>query len=184
MLVTRINILVLTLVLTSMATMLSAQKETPSDNPDLNQQDLDRFDTDGDAKLNQEEKEVMFEAVTLEIFTGQKLSRRDLRGMRRGRGFGGPRGPRNMTPPIDSKELFDRFDTDQNGKLEGNERRPARKYVQSIRGVQSEVTTSETAKKSSEQNDLRASQESAPKQEVGLYNEETLRTLYLQFSQC
>ncbi len=181
MLVKKIRILVFTAVLVSVTIMSSAQKETPLGDPDLNQQDLDRFDTDGDAKLSQEEKEVMFEAIALEAFTGQKLSREDLRGMRRGRGFSGPRGGRGMTPPIDRKELFDRFDTDQNGKLEGDERSPARKYVQSIRGKQSEGTTSKSAKKPSEQNELQTSQQSAPKTEVGLYDEKTLRTLYLRF---
>ena len=146
MLVKKISILVFTAVLVSVTIMSSAQKETPLGDPDLNQKDLDRFDTDGDAKLSQEEKEVMFEAIALETFTGQKLSREDLRGMRRGRGFAGPRGGRGMPPPIDSKELFDRFDTDQNGKLEGDERSLARKYVQSIRGEQSEGITSESEK--------------------------------------
>ena len=181
MLVKKIRILVFTAVLVSVTIMSSAQKETPLGDPDLNRQDLDRFDTDGDAKLSQEEKEVMFEAIALEAFTGQKLSREDLRGMRRGRGFSGPRGGRGMTPPIDRKELFDRFDTDQNGKLEGDERSPARKYVQSIRGKQSAGITSESAKKPSEQNELQTSQQSAPKTEVGLYDEKTLRTLYLRF---
>ncbi len=181
MLVRRISILVFTIVLVSVTIKPDAQKETPLDDSGLDQQDLDRFDTDGDAKLSREEKEVMFEAITLEAFTGQKLSREDLRGMRRGRGFGGPRGGRGMIPPIDSEELFDRFDTNQNGKLEGDERSSARKYVQSIRGEQSEAITLGTAKKSSEQNDLRTSQKSAPNQKVSLYDEETLRTLYLRF---
>ena len=86
MLVRRVRILVFTAALVSVTIMSSGQKEIPLGDPDLNQQDLDRFDTDGDAKLSQEEKEVMFEAITLEAFTGQKLSREDLRGMRRGRG--------------------------------------------------------------------------------------------------
>ncbi|HIC18511.1 TPA: hypothetical protein EYO77_10400, partial [Candidatus Poribacteria bacterium] len=94
MLVRRISILVFTIVLVSVTIKPDAQKETPLDDSSLDQQDLDRFDTDGDAKLSREEKEVMFEAITLEAFTGQKLSREDLRGMRRGRGFAGPRGGR------------------------------------------------------------------------------------------
>ena len=142
MLVRRIRILVFTVALVSVGIMSSAQKESSLGSPNLNQQDLDRFDTDGDAKLSQEEKEVMFKAVAFEAFSGQKLSREDLKGMRRG-----PRGGRGIIPPIDSKELFDRFDTDQNGKLEGKERSSARKYVQSIRGEQSEGLTSESAKK-------------------------------------
>ena len=77
MLVKKISILVFTAVLVSVTIMSSAQKETPLGDPDLNQKDLDRFDTDGDAKLSQEEKEVMFEAIALETFTGQKLSRED-----------------------------------------------------------------------------------------------------------
>ena len=65
--------------------------------------------------------------------------------------------------------------------MEGEERSSARKYVQNIRGGKSEGLTSESAKKTSEKNELQASQKSAPKQEVGLYDEKTLRTLYLRF---
>ena len=179
MLVRRIRILVFTVALVSVGIMSSAQKESSLGSLNLNQQDLDRFDTDGDAKLSQEEKEIMFKAIAFEAFSGQQLSREDLKSMRRGPRGG--RGGKGMTPPINSKELFDRFDTDQNGKLEGEERSSARKYVQNIRGGKSEGLTSESAKKTSEKNELQASQKSAPKQEVGLYDEKTLRTLYLRF---
>ena len=108
MLVRRISILVFTIVLVSVTIKPDAQKETPLDDSGLDQQDLDRFDTDGDAKLSREEKEVMFEAITLEAFTGQKLSREDLRGMRRGRGFGGPRGGRGMIPPEYFVRIYER----------------------------------------------------------------------------
>ena len=106
MLVRRIRILVFRVALVSVGIMSSAQKESSLGSLNLNQQDLDRFDTDGDAKLSQEEKEVMFKAIAFEAFSGQQLSREDLKGMRRG-----PRGGKGMTPPINSKEHFARFDT-------------------------------------------------------------------------
>ena len=127
MLVRRISTLVFTIVLVSVTIMLSAQEDPSLDNPDLDQQDLDRFDTDGDAKLSQEEKEVMFEAITLEVFTGQKLSRDDLRGIRRGRG-GRPRG---MGPNRPEQKLTKKFDIDKNGFLDSAERQEALKVVQS-----------------------------------------------------
>ena len=86
MLVRRISTLVFTIVLVSVTIMPSAEEDPSLDNPDLNQEDSDRFDADGDGTLSQEEKEIMFEAMALEVFTGQKLSRQDLRGMSRGRG--------------------------------------------------------------------------------------------------
>ena len=123
MLSRRIKLLVFTAVLVSVTIMSSAQKETPSGDPDLNQQDLDHFDTDGDAKLSQEEKEVMFEAITLEAFTGHKLSREDLRDMRRG-------SPRGMGPNRPEQKLTEEFDIDKNGFLDLAERQEALKSVQ------------------------------------------------------
>jgi len=125
MLVRRVRILVFTAALVSVTIMSSGQKEIPLGDPDLNQQDLDRFDTDGDAKLSQEEKEVMFEAITLEAFTGQKLSREDLRGMRRGRGR-----RRGMGPNRPEQKLTKKFDADKNGFLDSAERQEALKEVQ------------------------------------------------------
>ena len=107
MLVRRIRILVFTVALVSVGIMSSAQKESSLGSLNLNQQDLDRFDTDGDAKLSQEEKEVMFKAIAFEAFSGQQLSREDLKGMRRGPRGG--RGGKGMPPPINSKDLFDYY---------------------------------------------------------------------------
>ena len=73
MLVRRISTLVFTIVLVSVTIMPSAEEDLSLDNPDLNQEDSDRFDADGDGTLSQEEKEIMFEAMALEVFTGQKL---------------------------------------------------------------------------------------------------------------
>lgn len=92
MLVRRFNTLVFTIVLVFVTTIPSAQENSSLDGLDLNQQDVNRFDTDGDAKLSREEIEVMFEAITLEVFTGQTLSHEDLRGMRRGHGRAGEMG--------------------------------------------------------------------------------------------
>jgi len=127
MLVRRISTLVFTIVLVSVTIMPSAEEDPSLDNPDLNQEDSDRFDADGDGTLSQEEKEIMFEAMALEVFTGQKLSRQDLRGMSRGRG-GHPGG---MGPNRAEQKLTQKFDVDQNGFLDSAERQEALKAVQS-----------------------------------------------------
>ena len=124
MLSRRIRILVFTAVLVSVTIMSSAQKETSLGDPDLNQKDSDRFDMDGDGTLGEEEIEVMLKAITLEVFTGQILSREDLKSMRRGRS-------RGMGPNRPEQKLTKKFDADKNGFLDSAERQEALKSVQS-----------------------------------------------------
>ena len=179
MLVRRISTLVFTIVLVSVTIMPSAEEDPSLDNPDLNQEDSDRFDADGDGTLSQEEKEIMFEAMALEVFTGQKLSRQDLRGMRRGRG-GRPGG---MGPNRAEQKLTQKFDVDQNGFLDSAERQEALKAVQSRerqggppggrgRRVQAQVGTPGPKVSSRDVKNY-------PK--AGLYDPAVLRTVFIEF---
>ena len=79
MVITRFNTLIFTILLLFIVIKLHAQKTPSLENHDLKQQNLDRFDIDGDTQLSQEEIDLMFEVITMEVFTGQTLSQEELR---------------------------------------------------------------------------------------------------------
>ena len=125
MVITRFNTLIFTILLLFIVIKLHAQKTSSLENHDLKQQNLDRFDIDGDTQLSQEEIDLMFEVITMEVFTGQTLSQEELRDIghthvRRGR----------IGPNRPEQKLTRKFDTDKNGFLDSMERRAALKEVQ------------------------------------------------------
>jgi hypothetical protein len=139
-----------------------------------------KFDLNGDGRLSDAEKEIMIEAITAEVFGGQDLNTQDLRDRQReqrfgggGPGFGGRRGPRQQ------EKLLERFDADKNGKLNDAERKAARVFIQERRG---EPSPSRPAKSTKRKDDLKASKAAKPKGNPDLYDDKTVRTLYLRFS--
>ena len=99
-----------------------------------------------------------------------------------GRDFMGRRGG-----PGSQENLIPQFDTDGDGKLNGEERKAARKYVQERmqegmgdqRDFQRPVREASEPKSNVEE-DIKSSKENA-NSEAGLYDEKVLRTLYLRF---
>ena len=138
-----------------------------------------RFDFDGDGRLSEEEKEILLEAVTQETLTGVRLDERAIRDMRRGGGPGGYRGRRG---PRRAEKIVHRFDKDGDGKLNESERTDARKYVQESRGAPGASRPSdEGLAETTLEDDLKASEVARIKENVELYDNNTLRTFYLRF---
>lgn len=105
-----------------------------ADEPKVSESDLELFDADGDGKLSEAERELMFQATTIEVFTGRDLNAEDLRQMRRERGFGGRGGFGGRMGPRRAEMIVDRFDDDNDGKLNGEERKAAQSYIRNSRG--------------------------------------------------
>jgi len=84
---------------------------------------LKEFDKDGDGELNDKERRAMFEAMRERMGGG---------------GFGPPGfgGGRRGGPGFQREELIPKFDTDGDGKLNDEERKAAREYVQESMGDQ------------------------------------------------
>jgi len=112
-------------------------------------------------------------------------------------GFGPGRGPGGFGPPPGGPgsqrlELVAKFDSDKNGRLEAKERAAAREYVRKERserrgpgfpgfpGAPSTARRSERTSGSAPT--LLPSQAQAAPPGVDLYDEKTLRTIYLQFA--
>ncbi len=152
---------------------------------ELNPTDLKRFDTNGDGKLSEAEKEVMLNAIAIETFTGKALTAEEIREMGRERGFGGD-GPGGFGfggrgGPRQSEAIASRFDADKDGKLNDKERNAARQFIQETRGSSSSRPSGRTSPNTDLQSDLTASRADAPYGNPDLYDEKTLRTLYLRF---
>ena len=144
----------------------------------LTEQDK-RFDFNGDGVLSEEEKEILLETVTQEALTGVQLDPQAIREARRG---GGPRGYRGRRGPRRAEKIVHRFDKDGDGKLDASERTEAREYVQESRGTSGASRPSgETVAKTTLNDDLNASRVAAIEENVELYDDNTLRTLYLRF---
>ena len=144
----------------------------------LTEQDK-RFDFNGDGVLSEEEKEILLETVTKEALTGVQLDPRAIREARRG---GGPRGYRGRRGPRRAEKIVHRFDKDGDGKLDSSERTEAREYVQESRRTSGASRPSgETVAKTTLNDDLNASRVVAIEKNVELYDDNTLRTLYLRF---
>jgi len=108
-------------------------------------------------------------------------------GMQRGRGFGG--GPGGFGPfggrgPRRTEEIAARFDSDGDGKLNDEERKAARTYIQESRGEQGDSRPSggTSPENTNLQTDVLTSKITRPKKRADLYDEKVLRTLYLRFS--
>ena len=94
-------------------------------------------------------------------------------------GFGpfGPRGPRR------TEKIAARFDSNGDGKLNEEERKAARAYIQESRGEQGDSRPSDrtSPENTNLQTDLLESKLTRSKAHTDLYDEKTLRTLYLRF---
>ena len=110
----------------AMASLSSAQeRERPrGPNPEMRQKMIEKFDKDGDGKLNEEERAAARE------FMQERRARRD--------GEGGPPwardGERPQGPnPEMRQKMIEKFDKDGDGKLNEEERAAARKFMQERR---------------------------------------------------
>ena len=156
---------------------VNAQTENQPNTQERRQPPFDReemlkeFDKDGDGELNDEERRTMFEAMRERMGRG---------------GFGPPGfgGGRRGAPGFQREELIPKFDTDGDGKLNDEERKAAREYVQESMGDQrgfqrpgGEAPQSEAEKqsdfsepKTSIEDDIKKSSENA-NSKAGLYSE-------------
>ena len=134
----------------------------------VSEADLERYDADGDGKLSEPESDLMLEAIAFETFFGQDINPENLRQIRQeqrfggpgGFGFGGGRGPRR------TEMIVDRFDVDKDGKLNDEERKAARNYIQKTRGESSLARPSgRTSPSTTLETDLQMSRAAAPKSE-------------------
>ncbi len=145
-----------------------------------------RFDLDGNGVLSPEESQFMLRITGLEAFTGSKLSEEEIKkiasspppnigpGQRNGPppGFGGGRrGPRP------AEKLVTHFDTNEDGKLTGDERKAALE----ARGEAYSPEQRAGTPTGNIDSDVKASLASTPKDSPTFYDARTLRTLYLRF---
>ena len=85
-------------------------------NPEQRKQMLEKFDTDKDGKLSDEERKAMREEFM--------KNRPQMPGQP---GAQGPRGPRHgMMDPEQQKQMLEKFDVDKDGKLSDEERKAMR----------------------------------------------------------
>ena len=176
--------LTITLIISLMVASSGFSQNTENAAAPLTEEDK-RFDFNGDGRLSEDEKEVLLETITREALTGVRLDARALREMRRGggsRGFRGRGGFGRGRGPRRAEKVAHRFDKDGDGKLNESERGDARKYVQDSRGAPGAARSSdETLSKTTLEDDLKASKAVATEDNVGLYDNNTLRTFYLRF---
>ena len=144
-----------------------------------------RFDLNGDGKLSDEEDDLRLRVTSLEAFTGDKLSREDIKKIQSNissdRGFGPPGG---MPPfgggrggPRPPEKLVEQFDQDKDGKLTGAEREAAL----NMRGGGNITLLNAENLRDGVQNDIQTSLAATPEGSPPLYDAKTLRTLYLRF---
>ena len=153
-------------------------------------EDQKRFDFDGNGTLSPEENLVMIRVTNIEAFSDSKLSKEEIERLRPvsqpgfgggpppgfgggpPQGFGGGRrGPR---PP---ENLVERFDTNKDGKLTGDERKAALESRGEVYIPDQRAGTSV----GDIQDDVKNSLAAAPKDSMAFYDAGTLRTLYLRF---
>ena len=179
---TRENLICCTLTITltiCLMVALSSYSETPKNAETVLTEQDKRFDFNGDGLLSEEEKEILLETVSQEALTGVQLDERAIRAARRGGGPGRHRGRRG---PRRAEKIVHRFDKDGDGKLDESERTEARKHVQENRGTSGASRPSgDTLAKTTLDGDLNTSKAAAISENVGLYDDNTLRTLYLRF---
>lgn len=143
-----------------------------------------RFDFNRDGRLSENEKEIMFETLTREEFTGVLLNEHAIREISNGRAgrFGAAghfvpgRGARRV------EKLFERFDIDSDGELSNFERSIAREHIRERRVFSGESRFSRTAQLNTTfEADVKASEAGAVDTGTGLYDENVLRTFYIRF---
>ena len=142
--------------------------------------DEQRFDLNRNGQLSEDEKEIMIETIAIEAFTGVQFTAQEIReehgGSERGRFGGRRRGPRR------AEKIVSRFDVDKNGKLNDVEREAARTYIHESRGeVGASRPSGSTSPHTTHEDDLKTSHAAQPNGDPGLYDPNTLRTLYLRF---
>ena len=167
-----------------MLAAVNTQAQNTQSTADRLQKGEEKFDLDGDGKLSGAEKEIMIETIAIEAFTGLEFTAQepDLRSGRRERGFDGRRGFGGRRGPRQREELVNRFDSDTDGKLNSDERKAAREYIQDTRGESGPPRPSGgTSPNTTLEADLKASTAAAPDGNSDLYDARTLRTLYLRF---
>ncbi|MDE0043620.1 MAG: CotH kinase family protein, partial [Candidatus Poribacteria bacterium] len=178
----RENLICCTLTITLTICLMVASisySETPENAETVLTEQDKRFDFNGDGLLSEEEKEILLETITQEALTGVQLDERAIRAARRGGGPGGYRGRRG---PRRAEKIVHRFDKDGDGKLNASERKEARKFIQDSRGTTGDSRPSVgTLAKTTLEGDLKASKVAAIEENVELYDDNTLRTLYLRF---
>ena len=146
-----------------------------------------RFDIDGNGRLSPEEDGLMLRITVLEAFTGSELSREEIEklhnnqppplGGNPGQRVGPPPGAGGRRGPRLPEKLVERFDTDKDGKLTGDERKAALE----ARGEAYSPEQRAGTPTGDIQDDVKASLTSAPTDDPAFYDGETLRTLYLRF---
>ena len=145
-----------------------------------------RFDLDGNGALSPEEDELMLRVTGLEAFTGEKFTREDIEDVNRSlnadRNADGPggmprfRGGRGRGPGP-AEKIVAQFDTDGDGKLTGDERTAA--LSTRLGGDFSRVSPANPS--GDIESDIAASRAAKPEGSPALYDEDTMRTLYLRF---
>ncbi len=187
-----IKIILLFGIILCFATYVYAQDNATSDKLT---EDQKRFDFDGNGTLSPDENSVMVSVTNIEVFTDSKFSSEEIEKMRGGgggppqgfgggppQGFGGGgrppqgggggrRGPR---PP---EKLVEKFDTNKDGKLTGDERKAAIEARGEVYMPEQRAGTPV----GDIQDDVKNSLAAAPKDSPNLYDAGTLRTLYLRF---
>lgn len=130
---------------------------------------LKRFDADGDGELSDEELRAMREQMG------------DRGGPPSGRGFrGGRPGGRGFGPGFEQENLVEKFDSDGDGKLNVEERKAAREYIQNQSGGRRSPARSERGALQ-EKTVMEAKVTFSYDSEADLYDGKVLRTLYLRF---
>lgn len=138
----------------------------PGGQPPLDPEEmLKQFDKDGDGKLSGDELRAMREEM------------RDRGGPPFGGGF---RGDRGLGPRFEQENLVEKFDSDGDGKLNDEERKAARKYIQEQSGGR-RMATRPRREAPQEKPAIEAETTFSYDTKADLYDEKVLRTLYLRF---
>lgn len=132
--------------------------------PPSREEMLERFDTDKDGELSEEEREAMFKEM--EKFMGGGP------GGRPG-GFRGGPGGRGMR--FQDQKLVEKFDADNDGILNDEERQAAREYIQNERGTEGSSRATEKEEAIVDPDQVKHYPDAE------LYDESIMRTLFLEF---
>jgi hypothetical protein len=130
---------------------------------------LKQFDADGDGELSDEERRAMREQM------------RDRGGPPFGMEFrGGRPGGRGFGPRFEQENLVEKFDSDGDGKLNEEERKTARRYIQEQTGGR-RTPTRPAREVLQEEPVIEEETNFSYDPKADLYDEKLLRTLYLRF---